>query len=499
MQLAGMEEKPMNTIRKQPSLLKVLTDGEVEMVHSSSLKILSEVGVNMPNRVVLDLFADAGARVDRTSETVRIPPELVEEALEHLQKDFRFSPPDEGPLIARDSASLQLSMDTTPDIVEVITSTKRRGTSEDTLKGIAVANELDHVRLATAYCLPSEIDQRWADVHCYELLFTYSQKPVSAWIYSSESADYIIEMAQVIAGGEKELAERRLLSYFAEPISPLQYAPHTLEIILKLSQFQQPVFLGPMVTMGGSGPVTLAGTLSLHHAEILHGLVLLYLCSPDQPVIYSCHCHSMDLATMQVQYGAPEQALLACAAAQLAKRLGMFVCGNVMLNDSNTLDYMAGFQEAATASYALAAGWDMLGFMGFGTIGSIGSGVGHSLEKVIIQDECLSYLERMLTSFEVNQETLAYDEIREAGIGGDFFSREHTVTHMRDQVWRGKGMFTNSFYDAWSDSSAKTVAERAHERLKEILSRRLPAEPVLPRDIVKELQKISRRAKESAT
>ena len=63
-----------------------------------------------------------------------------------------------------------------------------------------------------------------------------------------------------------------------------------------------------------------------------------------------------------------------------------------MLHDSNCPDYMAGFEAGSTAAYALAAGWDMLGFVGFGTIGVAGSGVGHNLEQVIIQDEALGYL-----------------------------------------------------------------------------------------------------------
>jgi len=76
---------------------------------------------------------------------------------------------------------------------------------------------------------------------------------VATWIYSSRSADHIIEMAKVVAGGAEELKARKLLTYFSEPISPLRYAPHTLEIMVKLSRYECPTYLGPMVTAGGSG------------------------------------------------------------------------------------------------------------------------------------------------------------------------------------------------------------------------------------------------------
>lgn len=474
--------------------MKVITDDEVALIHQASLRILWEVGVRFPNLEMLQKFEAAGASVDHEKQVVRIPEDLVNRVLRKLPKDFSTAPADGGPPITLGDGNLQLSMDTTPDIVDVMTNTKRRGTAEDSLKGIAVANALENVRLATAYCLPSELVQAAGDVYCYELQWTYSRKAVASWIYSARSADYILEMAKLVAGGDEELRKKKILTYFAEPISPLQYAPHTLDIVLKFSKYGLPIYLGPMVTMGCTGPVTLAGTLALHNAEMLHGLIMIYLCNPKQPVIYSCHCHSTDLMKMVTQYGAPEQALLAVGASQIAKRYGLAVCGNVMLSDSNMLDYMAGFQEGATASYALAAGWDMLGFMGFGTIGVIGNGVGHSLEKVIIQDEGLSYLKRILHSFDVNEDTLGFDAIKEAGIGGNFAAQEHTVRHMRDEIWRSGGMFRNYDFAQWSAAGATSITDRAHARLEEILRDSLPLQPVLPARTVTDIRQLTREA-----
>jgi trimethylamine--corrinoid protein Co-methyltransferase len=304
-------------------------------------------------------------------------------------------------------------------------------------------------------------------------------------------------MAKIVAGGAAELRQQKLLTYFAEPISPLHYAPHTLQIMLKLAEFECPVYLGPMVTAGGSGPVTLAGTLALHNAEILHGLTLIYLLNPRQPVIYSCHAHPLDLRTGLIQYGAPEQALLACGATQLARKYGLAVCGNVMLTDSNAADYQAGFEAGATAAYALAAGWDMLGFLGFGTTGVVGAGVGHSLELVIMQDEALSYLKRMLRSFEVNDDTLALDVIRDTGIGGNFLAHPHTAQHMRQEMWRPGDIFTRTPYQAWADAGARTSLDRAAARLEDIL-RNHPAEPVIEEGKAHALAEIRQHAEAEA-
>jgi trimethylamine--corrinoid protein Co-methyltransferase len=480
-------------MRKQAQLLKIVTDAEVDRLHDTSLAILEEIGVQIPNAQVLSLFADAGAAVDLEHQVVRIPASLVERALASLPKDFAITPADGGPPIHLGDGDLKLSMDCSDQIVEVSQDQKRRGTQEDVLKGITVANALENVRLATGYVLPSEVPQSAGDVVGYQLLFTYSRKAVGTWIYSSRSADHVLEMARVVAGGADALKRKKLLTYFAEPVSPLRYAPHTVEIMLKVARYECPIYLGPMVTAGGSGPVTLAGALALHNAEILHGLTLIYLLNPKQPVIYSCHAHVLDLRRGAIQYGAPEQALLAAAASQLARKHGLAVCGNVMLTDSNAADYQAGFEAGATAAYALAAGWDMLGFLGFGTLGVVGAGVGHSLEMAIMQDEALSYLKRMLASFEVNDDTLALDVIQEAGIGGSFMAQPHTAAHMRNELWQAGGIFSRLDYTAWVKDGAKTALDRARERLDEIL-RDYPPEPVLEPDKVQHLQEISRRA-----
>ena len=55
----------------------VLTDEQIERIHSASLEVLERVGVHVPHAETLERFADVGASVDREAEVVRIPPELV--------------------------------------------------------------------------------------------------------------------------------------------------------------------------------------------------------------------------------------------------------------------------------------------------------------------------------------------------------------------------------------------------------------------------------------
>ncbi len=480
-------------MRKQPGLLKVITDDEVEQIHQTSLRILEEVGVHCPNAEILSRLAALGVKINKDKQVAKFPPEVVEKVVREIPKEFSSFPADGGPPVKFGDGELKLSFDQTPDIVDYMANTKSRKGKDEILRGIAVSNALENIRLASGYCLPNNLPDTAGDVVAYQLLWTYSKKAATNWIYSPESAKKILEMGEIVADGKDELKKKKLITYFAEPISPLRWANHSLEIMLLLAEYECPIYLGPMVTAGGSGPVTLAGTLAMHNAEILQGLVLIYACNPKQPVIYSCHAHRLDLSRGTIMYGSPEQGLLACAATQLAKRYGLAISGNVMLSDSNLPDYMAGFEAAATATYALAAGWEILGFCGFGTVGVCGSGVGLSLEHTIIQDEALGYLKRMIRSFDVNEDTLAFDVIKNVGIGGNFLCEDHTVKYLRSELWQDKGIFKSVDYEVWTQDGKKSALDRAHEKLNEILDKSLPFEPVLEKDKAKEIEKIAEK------
>ena len=67
---------------------RVLTDDQIARLHEASLAILHETGVHVPHADVLERFADAGARVDRDAQRVRIPPELVMRCLGRAGREF---------------------------------------------------------------------------------------------------------------------------------------------------------------------------------------------------------------------------------------------------------------------------------------------------------------------------------------------------------------------------------------------------------------------------
>lgn len=60
--------------------IRVLSDDEIARIHNTSMRILSELGLHVPNEIVCGMAQKLGAKVD--GETVRIPAEALEIALQ---------------------------------------------------------------------------------------------------------------------------------------------------------------------------------------------------------------------------------------------------------------------------------------------------------------------------------------------------------------------------------------------------------------------------------
>ena len=467
-------------------------DDEVKDIHRTSIRILEEIGLHIPHEDTLYLLEHNGALIDWESQVARFPESLVQKAINGIKKDFKDAPAYFGKHIELDQGEFILWMCSEPEVVDIMKNEKRHGTHEDMMKGITIGNVLPNVGLIEPHGLPREAPSYLLDIYCFRYLYTYSRKPCSTWIYSAGTARYIIDMAKIIARKKNE--KQLPLIYFAETISPLKYAPHTLEIMKLMAENNAQINIGPMVTTGGSGPVTLAGTIALENAEVLSLITLVWLRNPEQALVYPGISSALDMKTALISYGSPEQALLPMAAVQMAKHYGMGCCCNIHLSDSNTCDFQRGYEAAATAAFALASGVEMIGTVGYSGAGFMATNPGcQSLEQLIIDNECADYLKRILRGFEINEETLAFELIREVGIGGTFMDKLHTVEHMKEELFFSD-LFNRDPYNTWQDKGATTIAERAHVRLKELLDKHYPPEPVIDRNTEKLLEEIYQEA-----
>ncbi len=276
----------------------------------------------------------------------------------------------------------------------------------------------------------------------------------------------MVEILKATAGGSDNLRRYPMTEHSLEPISPLRVGTG-LGAMLEFTQAGLPIMIGPIVQAMATGPVTLAGTVAQTIAEGLACLVIVQCARPGHPVCLAAACHIMDPKTMHTVYGGPEQGLLMAATTQVIKSLGLPATANAGYGDSKVPDVQAGLEKGMTLLMGALAGADS--FAQLGVAGTLGA----SLLQLVVDDDMVGYVRRLMSGMAINDETLAFDVIRRVGIGGDFLSDEHTVRHLRQEFWI-PALFDRQPYTQWLAAGGTTMLERAREKLNIILEAHQP-------------------------
>jgi trimethylamine--corrinoid protein Co-methyltransferase len=222
--------------------------------------------------------------------------------------------------------------------------------------------------------------------------------------------------------------------------------------------------------MGATSPATLAGTLAQVNAEALLGVVLAQIIRPGTPVIYAPHTGVMDMKTAQCTYGSPEQALARSAVAQIALHYGLPSFGLGGGVEAKLPDAEAAAQAMMGILLNALSGLTLTQ-----TLGTLASGLYGSPEMLLICDEIVLMVKRILAGVSVNDETLAAGVIEEVGYGGNFLEHEHTLRNFRKELFFPV-LFRRQSIDDWLAEGGRSIVEVAHDRVRQILSGAAPVE-----------------------
>ncbi len=467
---------------------KILTDKQIERIHEKSLEILQRVGIHVPHRKVLELFSEYGAAVDFSRERIRLPAELVMSLIGKAGKSFSIFGRD----ITREAAFGAGKRNYNSSAgqafwVDEIGGPRRYAEMEDVGKAARTADGLQWINMVGPMADPHSIP---AEVRCVEVaaeLIRNTTKPIHLWFHDRAAAAYLVEMLVALRGSSQEASRYPLFYPFLEPISPLRFPFHGLDLLFETSKLGLPVPVGPMAQTGLSAPATLAATMAQENAEILAGICITQLIQPGTPVCYGGICHIFDMATTQVVFSGPEQALFGIGLTQVGRHYGFPVYVNNGMTDSKSLDAQCGLEVGINLALAAGAGADI-----FGHLGISGADQGGSLDILVMQDEVVAYIERILREIDFDDDAFALEVIEEVGPGGTFIDQVHTAGHWREELWI-PALLDRQYFQNWLDHGGRTLQDRCREKKEHLLKSHIP-EP-LPAELDRELTALVRSAR----
>ena len=461
-----------------------LSGDQVERIHNASLEILDRTGVCLYEPEALDLLKKAGVVVSEENR-VRIPPGLVEWALSVAPKRVvlcdrsgrRVMP------LERNNVFFGPGSDC-PNVLDHRTGERRLGTVQDIVEGIRVCDALPNMDFLMSICIASDVEQQVADRHQMRAMLMNSTKPILFVTTGFEGCVDAVEMAQIVAGGEKGLRRNPICACYINVTSSLRHNAEALQKLLFMAARGLPTTYTPLVLRGISGPVTAAGAIALANAGELAGLVLAQLKQEGAPVILTGGVNDMlDMRTMRDVYAAPENRVMLV---ELAHYYGLPIFGLAGASDAKLPDEQAAAEAAFSLILETLCGAQMVHDVVY-----LEGGMCNSLEQMVICDELIHYVKRFMQGLEVSEETLALDVIDEVGPHGDFLGTKHTQRHYRED-WYPQ-LFDRNGFESWAAAGGKTLRQRASERVEEILAEHEP-EP-LPPDVQRRIDEVVSRAK----
>ena len=451
---------------------KPLSDDDIQKIYHTALKILSDIGIGEAPPALVQRAVEEGASY--SAGRLCFPVSMVERIIEGACRNFVLHGRD-------DKHSIEVCGDkvyfgtggAAVQTLDIDTHTYRAATIRDLHDFTRLADALPNISWFTRCCVATDI----ADIHDLDINTAYAlikntSKPVGTSFTVASTVDPIIDMFEMAMGPNASFRDKPFCKAHISPlISPLRYGEDAFDVALRCIDRGMPINNIIAAQSGATAPATIAGMLASTLAETLAALIMVNVFAPGHPMIFSNWPFVIDLRTGSFSGSGGEITLLNAASAQLSNWLGLPSGAASSMSDSKAVDAQMGLEKAMSSLGVGLAGCNMV----YESSGMMASLLGVSFEAMLIDDEMLSQVYRILRGIEVNDDTLGFHAIEEAVFGeGHFLGSSHTMEAMqRDYFWPSE-LSDRQQPTVWQEAGAKDMWNRANEKVRELLDSHHP-------------------------
>jgi trimethylamine--corrinoid protein Co-methyltransferase len=477
------------SVRKTPYKLQVAGPQDLFSIHEATLDVLWETGAIFEDSTAVELLTAAGA-VSEGAGRVRIPPYVVERAIETAPSSFCLYSRDGQVAMKLEPGHVHCGTGSDcPYVIDHDTGQRRQAVKRDIEVFSRLSDALPNIDFVMTMALASDYPASTADLHHFLAMVENTTKPVCFTAVKHENLVRICQLAATIAGSKQALQEHPFLFHYAMPSPPLRHSATALQNLLHCAQQSIPVVYGSGTAMGLTGPMTIAGATVSSNADILSGLVAHQLANPGAPFIYGAGVTVFDMKTMIDSYGAPEHHLGDALNGQLVHHYGLPSWGYAADTDSKVLDLQAGVEFVSATFMGMLSNFNLLHDVGY-----MESGLTASCESILLGNEVIENVRRMLQPIVINDETLGVASIKNMGPGGSFVAEGQTLKCFRD-IWYSP-LIDRRRYGDWASLGSLTMHDRLRSRVQDLLDTHQPAplEPQVAKRIASRLDEWERQS-----
>jgi trimethylamine--corrinoid protein Co-methyltransferase len=122
--------------------------------------------------------------------------------------------------------------------------------------------------------------------------------------------------------------------------------------------------------------------------------------------------------------------------------------------------------------------------------GMLELGMSFSMEQLVIDNDIIGAIKKVVNGIPVTNETIALDAIMKVGAANNFLS--HKSTRNNIDVISNPMLFDRAMYGDWEHAGSKDIKDVAHEKVRQVMSKH----EVIPidKDLLKDMQAVMAKA-----
>jgi trimethylamine--corrinoid protein Co-methyltransferase len=443
---------------------KPLTESDTAQIHDTAMRVFEEVGVQVNSDKALEFFREAGANID--GNIVKLPQKTVMELVDQAPSEVvLYGRKPEHNLNLGGARVYAGTGGTALNIIDGTSGDRRRATLQD-LKNIAkLVDGLGNIHFFLLPTYPDDVPAEDVDANRFFAGLDNTSKHVMGGVYTHEGINQVLHMAEIIAGSAEKLRQEPFISIILCAISPLKIDDVYGDMIVTVAKAGIPAALPSEPLCGSTSPVTLASNVVIQTVDSLAEVCLAQLVNPGTPAIFGSVGSTNDFRDLKYVAGAIEMGLLNAASAQMAQFYKLPFYATAGMSDAKLVDAQSGYESALTTLLCALGGANYI----HDAAGLLDFALSVSPEKYVVDNEIIGMVMRAVEGIRVDEDTLAFDLIKEVGPGGHFVHSKHTRKHMRPEHFQPT-LSDRDHLEQWQIHGRQNAAARAKNRVNEILA-----------------------------
>ncbi len=442
-----------------------ISTDEVEDIHNTALRVLEELGIKVLLPEAREIFKTAGAKVDETEEMVFINREIIEAAVASAPKSFVLKGANEISTLAIELGNLTFQPGGgTPNITDLERG-RRPGTLESYHEMVRLTQHFDIFHMVGPSVEPQDIPVHLRHYETTKAQLTLTEKIPFVFSRGKQQVMDSFEMIREFRGlSENDFQADPYCYTIINSNSPRILDQPMAQGLIDFARQGQMAILTPFTLMGAMAPITVAGAMTLSHAEACAGIALTQLVQSGAPIMYGTFTSNVDMKSGSPAFGTPEHFRASIVAGQLARHLNLpWRCAG---------GSAANINDAQAAHESQMGIWSCM-LSGATTVvhsaGWLEGGLTVSLEKLVTDVEMLQMMAELCHPTKAGSSEIGFDALSEVQPGGHFFSAGQTMERYQTEFYQPLVADWSNFGN-WTENGLVDANSRATEIWKKIVS-----------------------------